>query len=92
MLLYIVCYDTHSDKRRKKMADLLEGYGRRVQYSVFECVLPPDKYQELKKRLRKRYKEGEDCIRFYPISQHTIGQVELWGGPPLAQEPDSVII
>jgi CRISPR-associated protein Cas2 len=92
MLLYVVCYDTPCDKRRKKIADLLEGYGHRVQYSVFECVLPPNKYQELKKRLRKRYKAGEDCIRFYPISQHTIGQVELWGGPPLAQEPGSVII
>ncbi len=92
MLLYVICYDTPSDKRRKKMADLLEGYGRRVQYSVFECVLPPAKYQELKRRLRKRYKEGEDSIRFYPISQHTLGQVERWGGPPLTQEPNSVII
>jgi len=32
-------YDIPSDKRRKKVSDLLEGYGQRVQYSVFECVL-----------------------------------------------------
>ncbi|MGI0489366.1 CRISPR-associated endonuclease Cas2 [Pantanalinema rosaneae CENA516] len=48
MLLYVVTYDIPCDKRRKKVADLLEGYGRRVQYSVFECVLTAEKYGELR--------------------------------------------
>lgn len=92
MFLYVVCYDTPSNKRRKKMADLLEGYGQRVQYSVFECVLSTEKYSELKMRLGKRFKEGEDCLRFYPLSSHTSHQVEVWGGPAVAQPPESVIV
>jgi len=56
MLLYIVAYDIPSNRRRKKISDLLEGYGRRVQYSVFELMLSPAKYAELRQRLR-RYPE-----------------------------------
>ncbi|NET61636.1 MAG: CRISPR-associated endonuclease Cas2 [Symploca sp. SIO2E6] len=49
MLLYVVAYDIPDDKRCKKVSDLLEGYGKRVQYSVFECVLSQAKYEELGK-------------------------------------------
>lgn len=92
MLLYVVTYDIPSDKRRKKVSDLLEGYGHRVQYSVFECVLTSEKYSELRRRLKKRVKPGEDCVRFYPLSGHTLTQVEVWGGPPVVQLPGSVIV
>lgn len=92
MLLYIVTYDIPCDKRRKKVSDLLEGYGKRVQYSVFECVISDAKYNELRHRLKKRIKPQEDSIRFYPLSRHTLSQVEIWGGPPLTQLPGSIIV
>jgi CRISPR-associated protein Cas2 len=92
MLFYVITYDIPSDQRRKKVADLLEGYGRRVQYSVFECVLPPKKFEELQDRLAKRVNLAEDSIRFYPLSRQTLGQVTLWGGVPLTSLPGSVII
>lgn len=93
MLFYIVVYDIPSDQRRQKVANLLEGYGKRVQYSVFECVLTPVKYDELRQRLKKKVKLTEDNIRFYPLSRHTSGQVEVWGiGLPLTEFPSSVII
>ena len=93
MFFYIVAYDIPCDKRRKKIADILEGYGSRVQYSVFECVLPKKQYQELCSRLRKVFQEDEDNLRFYPISQHTLSQVETWGiGSSVTQPPRSIII
>jgi CRISPR-associated protein Cas2 len=93
MLLYVVAYDIPDDKRRKKVSDLLEGYGKRVQYSVFECQLSQAKYDELRSRLRKRVKLSEDNVRFYPLSRHTLGQVETWGvGLPVTELPGSVII
>ncbi|EHC10149.1 CRISPR-associated endonuclease Cas2 [Fischerella thermalis CCMEE 5273] len=60
MLLYVVAYDIPCNKRRKKVSDLLEGYGQRVQYSVFECQLTTDQYNELRKRLKKQVKLAED--------------------------------
>jgi CRISPR-associated protein Cas2 len=92
MLLYLITYDISDDKRRKKVSDLLEGYGVRVQYSVFECILNKSKYDELRKRLKKRVKEGEDSVRFYPLSGHTLSQVEVWGEPPVLQLPSSTIV
>jgi CRISPR-associated protein Cas2 len=92
MLLYIVTYDIPCNKRRKQVSDLLEGYGRRVQYSVFECVLASDQYHELRRRLKKRVKLEQDSVRFYPLSRHTLAQVEVWGGAPLTQMPGSVIV
>ena len=92
MFLYLVTYDIPSNKRRKKVSDLLEGYGKRVQYSVFECVLEPKKFVELKTRLKKRVNLEEDSIRFYPLSKHTLNQVETWGGVPLTPIPGSFIV
>lgn len=92
MFLYLVTYDIPSNKRRKKVSDLLEGYGKRVQYSVFECVLEPKKFAELKQRLKKRVNLEEDSIRFYPLSKHMLNQVETWGGVPLTPIPGSFIV
>ncbi|MCX5964817.1 MAG: CRISPR-associated endonuclease Cas2 [Cyanobacteria bacterium] len=92
MLIYVVAYDIPCNKRRKKVADLLEGYGQRVQYSVFECALSVAKYKELQKRLRSRVKLEEDKIRIYPISQQMLQGVEVWGGVEIVEPPGSTIV
>jgi len=92
MFFYVISYDIPCDRRRQKIANLLEGYGERVQYSVFECILTPRKYEELCQRLKKHFREGEDSLRFYPLSQHTLGQVEIWGKPPLTKLPGSTVV
>jgi CRISPR-associated protein Cas2 len=45
--LWVIAYDTPSDKRRRKMAKVLEGYGARLQRSVFECRLQPHQWRRL---------------------------------------------
>lgn len=40
MDFWLVCYDVRDDKRRRKLAKLLEQRCQRVQYSVVECPLP----------------------------------------------------
>ncbi len=89
----MISYDIPDDKRRKKVYDLLSGYGKWVQLSVFECVLTPRQFRELQQRLKKRVKLQEDSIRFYPLSQHTLGQIEAWGvSEPITQLPGSTIV
>ena len=91
MLFYLITYDIRCHKRRKKVSDLLEGYGQRVQLSVFECVLPPVKYKELKRRLTPHINCQEDSLRFYPLSAHTLSTVDVWGGNPLTQKSCSAV-
>lgn len=93
MLLYIVVYDITCDKRRNKIAKLLKGYGRRVQYSVFECVLSIAKYRELQQKLESKLNLLEDNVRFYPLSQHTLNGVESWGiSVGITPPPSSMIV
>jgi CRISPR-associated protein Cas2 len=49
---YLVCYDVVGDARRVRVANLLKGYGLRVQKSVFECVLSGDQLEYVRGKLR----------------------------------------
>ena len=36
-MLYLISYDVTDDARRRHVMEALKDFGRRVQYSVFEC-------------------------------------------------------
>jgi CRISPR-associated protein Cas2 len=77
-MLTVVVYDIPDDKRRRKLAKFLEGYGRRVQFSVFECFLTLDEMRLLHRLVQERVNVEEDNVRFYWISsdadrQHRTG-------------------
>ena len=80
--MYLVSYDITSDRLRNKIAKTLEGYGMRVQYSVFECRLGEKKYKELYEKLIQLMADVEEGnIRFYFLCGNceekirTIGQI-----------------
>src|SRR6266511_1773180 len=52
-MLYVISYDISVDRRRARVAKLLEGFGQRVQYSVFECDLTESQYAVLQRNLRR---------------------------------------
>jgi CRISPR-associated protein Cas2 len=91
MLLYVIAYDIPCPKRRTKVANVLLSYGRRVQFSVFECVLQPRQFEALRGLLGRLVKP-EDSLRIYPLSGHTVGQVVVWGGVPLTERPGSIVV
>jgi CRISPR-associated protein Cas2 len=42
--------------------------------------------------MHDRVKLEEDSVRVYPLSGHTMGQVVVWGEPPLTPLPGSTIV
>jgi CRISPR-associated protein Cas2 len=82
--LWIVAYDTPSTKRRRKLALLLEGYGRRVQWSVFECRLQKQELQELVTRLNRLVQVDLDRVRLWPVPESSCARVIQLGqqAPP----------
>ncbi|MGI0493507.1 CRISPR-associated endonuclease Cas2 [Alkalinema pantanalense CENA528] len=74
------------------MAKFLEGYGRRVQYSVFECFLSLDEMRLLYDKVRWRVKEGEDNVRFYWIPKDAVARTLTLGSPPPEEPPKVYII
>jgi CRISPR-associated protein Cas2 len=91
-MLYVVTYDISCQKRRTKLANLLLAYGQRVQYSVFECRLKPQEFRELCVKVKKVVRLPEDSVRMYPLSGHTLEQVEILGGLPLTERQGSIVV
>ncbi len=93
-MFYLICYDIVHDRRRDRVSRLLEGYGLRIQRSVFECVLTPDQYDLLQKRLQTKHylNPQEDQIRFYPMSPRHRRLVSVLGLQPQHQVDDPVFI
>ena len=89
---YLVCYDVVKDRRRNRVAHLLEGYGLRVQKSVFECVLTEHQYEMLHRKLGNYIEAAEDQVRFYPLSAPTRRKVVILGLQPHRQVDDVTFI
>ena len=93
MAFFIVSYDIGPDKRRTKVAKLLEGFGNRVQLSVFECDLTAQQYAQLHRRLHKLLcPEEGDSVRIYRLCAGCIGTVEIIGTGALETTPDVYIV
>jgi CRISPR-associated protein Cas2 len=90
-MLVVVVYDIPDDRRRNQLATFLEGYGRRVQYSVFECFLDRDAMVKLHQQVLRRVKPEEDNVRFYWLTAEAVNQSLAIGSEP-PQEPPSFYI
>jgi CRISPR-associated protein Cas2 len=66
-MFVLVCYDVADDKRRRRIAEVLEGYGQRVQRSVFECHLRPARLASLQRRVARLLDTDEDRVGYYTL-------------------------
>ena len=83
-MMILVCYDVNTEtaagrKRLTKIAKTCVNYGQRVQYSLFECSLYPDKWEFLKAKLLDIYDPEKDSLRFYYLGSNWKRRVEHHG-------------
>ena len=76
---YTIAYDITDDKRRNKVAKILKDFGKRVQYSVFECNVDRQAFLRLQNRLEKAMNMSEDTITFYYLCAACEKQIERIG-------------
>lgn len=68
MIHVMIAYDIYQDnKRRQVMHKLLEKYGERVQYSVFECNLYEAEYKKLQDEVLHVIDRQQDSVKYYPV-------------------------
>jgi CRISPR-associated protein Cas2 len=59
---YLIAYDITDDRRRGRLAKLLQSFGDRVQYSVFVCDLRPARLVRLRQSILGLISPGEDSV------------------------------
>ena len=88
IVMYVISYDIESDRIRNRIAKELENYGRRVQYSVFECRINEKQRDSLYEKLAAYLAMDEEeagNIRFYNICGNCEEKIITLG----VKEPDS---
>ncbi|MDY6122208.1 MAG: CRISPR-associated endonuclease Cas2 [Porphyromonas sp.] len=80
----LITYDVNTTipsgaKRLRNVAKVCQNYGQRVQNSVFECLVEPASYVELKEKLLSIIVREQDSIRFYHIGNSYESKIEIFG-------------
>ncbi|WP_418641486.1 CRISPR-associated endonuclease Cas2 [Vibrio chaetopteri] len=65
-MIWLISFDISDDKKRRRAVRLLEGYGHRSQYSVFECLLHRKQLRQIQTKLGKII-DADDKVLYYPI-------------------------
>ncbi len=90
--MLLIVYDIADNHRRSQLSNFLEGHGRRVQESVFECFVTLEQMPGLFDRAKKLVVEAEDNLRFYWIPSDAVSRVRSIGSPPPEPPPNYYII
>ena len=83
-MFILITYDVnitspHGAKRLRNVARACLDYGKRVQNSVFECILTEAQYVMLKNKIGSIIDPEQDSVRFYILGKNWKRKVETIG-------------
>ena len=83
-MFVLITYDVnitspHGAKRLRNVARACLDYGKRVQNSVFECILTEAQFVKLKNQLESIIDSQQDSIRFYLLGKNWKRKVDTIG-------------
>lgn len=95
-MLVLVTYDVNitsagGKRRLRRVAKCCENYGQRVQNSVFECLVDPVQWMDLKRKLESEIDEERDSLRYYYLGAKWDTRIEHVGAKDV-YDPEGVMI
>lgn len=95
-MLVLVTYDVSTEseggkRRLRRVAKLCVDYGQRVQKSVFECLVDPAQWAQLRHKLEGEIDFREDSLRFYFLGANWRHRIEHVGSNP-GYDPEGPLI
>jgi len=95
-MMVLVTYDVSTEtsegrSRLRKTAKVCLNYGQRVQNSVFECLVDPAQWTELRNRLISIISKKEDSLRFYFLGKKWKRRIEHIGAKP-TYDPEGPLV
>ena len=92
LITYDVSVTSDSGIRRlRKVAKQCVNHGQRVQNSVFQCLLDPAQFAELKHRLESIINPETDSLRYYFLGNNWKTRVEHVGAKP-GYDPEGLLM
>lgn len=91
-MLWLISYDVSEDDRRRRIFEALKDYGRRVQFSVFECELDEAELALLWRRLEPSVDPATDSVRCYRLCGACAGAVQILGRGDRYSEPPFIVV
>ena len=95
-MLVLVTYDVSTEtregrRRLAKVSKTCQNYGQRVQLSVFECLVDPAQWTELRQKLINIINEDKDSLRFYFLGKNWKKRIEHIGAKA-SYDPEGPLI
>ncbi len=81
---YLISYDISDPKRLRQVARIMEGYGYRVQLSVFQCLLDDLRLEQFKAEIVPVINSEEDQVLIVclgPDTEQTFRRFDSIGKP-----------
>ena len=92
LITYDVSVTTDSGKKRlRRVAKQCVNYGQRVQNSVFECLIDPAQFAELRHRLESIINHETDSLRYYFLGNNWKNRVEHVGAKS-GYDPEGILM
>lgn len=95
-MMVLVAYDVNTEseggqRRLRRVAKVCQNYGQRVQNSVFECLVDPAQWTELRKKLENEADLERDSLRYYFLGANWRKRIEH-AGAKSAYDPEGPLI
>lgn len=95
-MMVLITYDVNTEtaagrKRLRQVAKVCVDCGQRVQNSVFECVVEPEKLVRVRHALLKLIDPESDSLRLYFLGNNYQSKVEHYGAKT-SYNPEGVIM
>ena len=91
---YLVSYDIADPKRLRRVARIMEGYGTRLQFSVFECPLDDLRLAQVRSELDEEINHEEDQVLFVYLGLSATDEnvvIEAMGLPYISRSRVTII-
>lgn len=91
-MLVLVAYDICNPRRLARVAGHCQDFGMRVQYSLFECRLPPEVFDRFWSRMKGLANPDEDRVVAYRICEQCAAQVHTFGVMPRSEDVVAYVV
>ncbi|GGJ23398.1 CRISPR-associated endonuclease Cas2 [Paenibacillus hunanensis] len=95
-MMVLITYDVQTSspegsKRLRAVSKICQNYGQRVQNSVFECLVDPMQFKQLKVQLEAVIDPTADSLRYYMLGANWKRKVEHVGAKQ-GYDPEGLLL